>query len=63
MSKINRKYICDCGLIIDRDLNASINLMNYVAKDSKETQNERNSDLVASHVDDVNLPMSITLVV
>ncbi|MFI3209437.1 MAG: zinc ribbon domain-containing protein [Peptostreptococcaceae bacterium] len=25
----DRKYICDCGLIIDRDLNASINLSKY----------------------------------
>ena len=27
----DRTYICDkCGLIIDRDLNAAINLMNYI---------------------------------
>ena len=25
----DRWYICDCGLKIDRDLNASINLANY----------------------------------
>lgn len=25
----DRKYICECGLNIDRDFNASLNLMNY----------------------------------
>lgn len=49
-----RQYICACGLDIDRDLNAAINLMNYVAKDSKETKNGRKRGLVTSLVDGVN---------
>ena len=27
----DRVYVCKCGLTIDRDLNAAINLKNYVA--------------------------------
>lgn len=30
----NRTYMCDCGLEIDRDLNASINLRNYYLKNN-----------------------------
>jgi len=29
-NNVQRTYNCSCGLTIDRDLNASINLANYV---------------------------------
>jgi len=58
----DRMYKCTCGLSIDRDLNASINLMNYVAKDSKDTKNARKSTSVTKYVDDVNLATTIVLV-
>ncbi len=43
LSLSDRIYFCDCGMSMDRDLNASINLMNYVAKDSRETKNAHKS--------------------
>ncbi|WP_212841585.1 IS607 family element RNA-guided endonuclease TnpB [Catellatospora sp. IY07-71] len=40
-----RTYTCEqCGLCLDRDLNASINLQQYVARSGRETQNGRGAD-------------------
>jgi transposase len=60
----DRIFSCDCGLVIDRDLNAAINLNNYgckvgiVATRISETLNARKShlrlELSSSDADDVN---------
>lgn len=34
----DRTYYCDCGLEIDRDLNASINIRNYFLKNNKSLE-------------------------
>jgi putative transposase len=40
-----RTFTCDaCGLVLDRDLNASINLKQYVAQSGWETRNGRGAD-------------------
>ncbi|GIG06537.1 transposase [Catellatospora coxensis] len=40
-----RTYTCEhCGLCLDRDLNAAINLKQYVARSGRETQNGRGAD-------------------
>ncbi|WP_212829555.1 IS607 family element RNA-guided endonuclease TnpB [Catellatospora sp. TT07R-123] len=40
-----RTYRCeDCGLIADRDLNAAINLQQYVDRSGRQTQNGRGAD-------------------
>ncbi|WP_212841529.1 IS607 family element RNA-guided endonuclease TnpB [Catellatospora sp. IY07-71] len=40
-----RTYTCEhCGLCLDRDLNAAINLQQYVARSGRETQNDRGVD-------------------
>ncbi|GIF80405.1 hypothetical protein Cba03nite_17540 [Catellatospora bangladeshensis] len=40
-----RTYTCEhCGLSMDRDLNAAINLQQYVARSGWETQNGRGAD-------------------
>jgi putative transposase len=40
-----RTFTCDaCGLVLDRDLNAELNLKRYVARSGQETQNGRGAD-------------------
>jgi putative transposase len=40
-----RTFTCDaCGLTLDRDLNAAINLKDYVARSGRETENGRGAD-------------------
>jgi putative transposase len=40
-----RTFTCDaCGLVIDRDLNAALNLKQYVARSGWETRNGRGAD-------------------
>ncbi|WP_442786246.1 hypothetical protein [Methylobacter sp. YRD-M1] len=34
----NREMNCDCGMVLDRDHNAAINLMNYVPTRSSGTK-------------------------
>lgn len=37
--------VCEhCGLVVDRDLNAAINLKHYVARSGRETRNGRGAD-------------------
>ena len=36
-----RTYACDCGMVLDRDLNAARNLARYAAGSSSEAQNGR----------------------
>jgi putative transposase len=40
-----RTFACDaCGCVLDRDVNAAINLQQYVARSGRETQNGRGAD-------------------
>jgi len=60
----DRVYFCEeCDFSMDRDQNAAMNLMNNVAKDSRETKNARKSPSVTKDVDDVNLPTNVEFVV
>jgi IS605 OrfB family transposase len=45
LSLATRVFICHtCGLVLDRDLNAAINLERYVARSGRETRNGRGAD-------------------
>jgi putative transposase len=45
LSLATRIFTCEhCGLVIDRDLNAAINLQHYVARSGRETRNGRGAD-------------------
>jgi putative transposase len=45
LSLATRTFTCEhCGLVIDRDLNAAINLKHYVARSGRETRNGRGAD-------------------
>src|SRR5262249_62245040 len=45
LSLATRTFTCEqCGLVIDRDLNAAINLQHYVARSGRETRNGRGAD-------------------
>jgi transposase len=45
LSLATRVFVCHtCGLVLDRDLNAAINLKHYVARSGRETQNGRGAD-------------------
>ncbi|HEV8555050.1 MAG TPA: IS607 family element RNA-guided endonuclease TnpB [Actinophytocola sp.] len=45
LSLATRVFICeDCGLVLDRDLNAARNLEQHVARSGQETQNGRGAD-------------------
>lgn len=45
LSLAARTFTCeDCGLVLDRDLNAALNLKQYVARSGRETQNGRGAD-------------------
>lgn len=58
----DRVYICTCGLKIDRDLNAAINLVNCVGTDSSQTLNAQKRNLVTDSVDDVNSATDVVFV-
>lgn len=50
LSLSERSYNCsDCGLVIDRDLNAAINIRNAVAQSCRETLNGRGGDSNGSY--------------
>jgi IS605 OrfB family transposase len=45
LSLATRTFTCHtCGLVIDRDLNAAINLQHHVARSGRETRNGRGAD-------------------
>ncbi|MGH3860615.1 zinc ribbon domain-containing protein [Actinokineospora sp.] len=45
LSLATRTFTCEhCGLVLDRDLNAAINLKQYVARSGRETLNGRGAD-------------------
>lgn len=45
LSLATRTFVCEhCGLVIDRDLNAAINLKHYVARSGRETRNGCGAD-------------------
>ena len=45
LSLATRVFTCGhCALVIDRDLNAAINLKHYVARSGRETRNGRGAD-------------------
>jgi putative transposase len=45
LSLATRTFTCHtCGLVIDRDLNAAINLQHHVARSGRETPNGRGAD-------------------
>jgi putative transposase len=45
LSLAARTFTChNCGLVLDRDLNAAINLKRYVARSGRETRNGRGAD-------------------
>ncbi|MGH3862612.1 IS607 family element RNA-guided endonuclease TnpB [Actinokineospora sp.] len=45
LSLATRVFTCDaCGVVLDRDLNAAINLKQYVARSGRETVNGRGAD-------------------
>jgi len=45
LSLATRVFTCDaCGFVLDRDLNAAINLKQYVARSGRETVNGRGAD-------------------
>lgn len=45
LSLATRTFTCEhCGLVIDRDLNAALNLQQHVARSGRETRNERGAD-------------------
>lgn len=56
----DRQYTCDCGLQIDRDLNASINIRNYflIKNKSLEYSDYRRGEIVRPAVRKLNFILS-----